>query len=192
MNNGLSTLPVISRHDHLAVKTGLLISKDHFHDGNILLPGTLLGKMAGGSYRPYAESSTTAATSDASPNVALDPAAKNFKNFKIGDTIQGVGAEALGVILAINYVTGAVVLTGNAGTDAYEGAVRVAPAEISVSKADARILAEHAEYDERIGLDVSATGYIEGFLLKDNTTLTPTVISALAIRELSDTEVRLI
>ena len=188
---GINTAPLLSRHDHLAVESAVVLSKVQLESVGTLLPGTLLGKKADGLYRPYAESETTAATDNASAVIELDIASKNFKHFRVGDEVEGVDGSDLGTILAIDSVTGNVTLTGNSTTDAYEGAVRVVQAELSIAKADARILKDHVEFDERIGLDVPATGYFEGFFNEDVTSLTASTITGLGITRPSANELRL-
>lgn len=188
---GLRTNNIVSRGMVLAIALGVIVNKDYLTEGKELLPGVVLGKLADGTYRPYAEAELTAASDSASANLAFDPASLNFENFKVGDVVEGVDGTALGTILLINSVTGAVVLTGNAASDAYEGFVRVAIADLSVTKADVRILAEHVQYESLLGTDVSASGFVEGYFHKSGLTFTSTLISQLEIVE-RDGELRVI
>lgn len=188
---GINTAPLLSRHDHLAVETAVVLDKSILETVGDLLPGTLIGKLASGKYRAYAEAETSAATDNASDEISLDIASKNFKHFRVGDVIEGVDETALGTILAIDSVTGTITLTANAASDAYEGGVRVLAANLSVTKADARILKDFVEYDERIGLDYPATGYFEGFFNEDVTSLTASTITGLGITRPSTNELRL-
>ncbi len=188
--NGIKTKVVLSRLSQLAVALGTKVSSVVHTDIADLEPGVVLGKTAGGDYRAYAEAVLSAASNGASDALSFNPASALLKHFRVGDTIEGVGGDALGEIAAINYTTGAVTLTANAATNAVTGAVRIVAAECDIAEGKGRICKDFAG-DEGLPQDYVLAAYVEGFFHKDQTTITDAALAAMSAVDLGDNEVRL-
>lgn len=182
--NGLNVSIGLTRFSHLLVPQSIVVSGSDWAEERVISPGTVMGKKDDGKYRPYVEVDTTAATDNASPALALDPDSKTFKFLKVGDKLETAAATLVGTVQTINRETGAVTLTGNSAVDAYEGALRIPAADLSVSVSDIRILGDELEYDDRIGQeDKPVVGYSEGVFLKKDVNITATLASALSLKD---------
>lgn len=196
MSNLIATVyntALVSRHDHLAVVNAQTIEADVHAASEILPRGTLLGKMASGNYRAYAEAvvKTGGAFSTSADTFTLDIAASPLaKHLRVGDTIEGLSAD-LGEIATFDPVTGVGTLTGNSASNLAAGqVVRIVFAECDISGGHARLLV-----DELIcsGSDEVAATFMEGFFVKARTTITASAITGMGtnVYSVSSDEVRL-
>lgn len=161
---GLSNKQVLARHTGLAVALSVVISVAIHKIGEVLSPGTILGKMGNGKYRAYAEGLVTTAFGTGSAAFAFDPDEPHAKFFRVGDALESVAGVALGTILTYDPDTGAGTLTGNSAAILAIGArARITEASVSLGSGKGRILQEEVEMGEN---DEIASGFVEGFIAK--------------------------
>ncbi len=189
--NTITSPALVSRNDRLGVDESVLIDNAVHADGERLTRGTLLGKLANGKHRAYAEAFVSVAFSAAAKTFTLDPTCAAAKHFRSGDVIQGTDGTALGTIDAYNPVTGVGTLLANS-TSAFAAngtnAVRIPLATLALASPSGKLLKSEVDMEDT---DAVAVGYFEGFFVKSNTTLTAAAIIAMSATEPSTDEVRL-
>lgn len=187
MLNGLRSKSVVSRYPHLSVALSLVLSSAVHASTEVIPAGSVMGKMADGKYRAYAEAEVSVAFSNAAAGFTLDATKAIAKHFRVGDTITAVDGTALGVIATYNSDTGVGTLTGNSANNLAIGErVKIASAECSIEKGDARVLANFLEADLP---RLDAVGYVEGYLGIDEL-ITDHAISRFG-KKIDDTEFRM-
>ena len=184
---GLKSKSVVSRLNHLAVALGLVVSDVVHPETEVLPAGTVMGKMANGKHRAYAEAEVSVAFSNAAVGFTLDVNSPLFKHLREGDTITAVDGTPLGVISTLNMATGVGTLGANSANDLAIGEkVKIASGECSIAPGDARVLANFLEADFP---RLDAVGYVEGYITIDEL-ITDHAISQFGV-ELSADEFRM-
>jgi hypothetical protein len=182
---------LVSRHDQLAVETSFLIDNAVHASGETLAKGTLMGKLASGKYRAYAEAFVSVAFANNAKTFTLDPTNPACKHFRVGDVIQGTDGTALGTIATFNPATGVGTLVANSTTSfAADGvnAVRIPLATVALASSAGKLLKDEVTMEDT---DLVATGFFEGFFVKSLTTLTAAAMTALGAITIETDEVRL-
>lgn len=185
---------LVSRFDHLACETGVLLDKT-YQAGVRLLRGALLGKIvSSGKYRAYVEIdvktggdfSTVAAT------FTLDVATKIGQgDFEVGDVITSVGGTALGTILTYNKTSGVGTLAANSANNLAAGQkVKVSEAVLSLANKAGRLLKD--ETLVAADQDTPVAAYFEGFFLQSQTTVTAAALTTLGGFTIESGEIRLV
>jgi len=164
MRNGLSGQSLISRFSGLAIQVAVLIKTAYIKYE--LQVGQLLGRIADGSYRAYAEAEVGVAFSAAAATFTLDATGPLAKHFQVGDTVTDLNDATLGVIESYDPETGVGTLTGNsASAHAIGERVKIKESECSVGGYKARFLSNVVEVCEEDG-DAVESGLAEGFIVK--------------------------
>jgi hypothetical protein len=185
MSNVLASIKnvaIISRFEQVALETALVVDKTIHAAGETLERGTLLGKLASGKHRAYAEGTVKAggAFSNAAATFTLDVAVSPIaKHLRVGDVIESVGGTALGTIATYDKVTGVGTLTGNSANNLAAGQkVRIAIATVVLANSKAKVLKNDIECSS--DFDAVGVGYFEGVFVKDATTITDAAIAAVS------------
>lgn len=184
---GLKTKSVVSRNVHLAVALSLVVSKDIHKNTEVIPAGTVMGKMADGKYRAYAEAEVSAAFSNAANTFSVDATLGLAKHFRVGDTVTALDGTELGEIASYDPETGVGTLAGNSANNLAIGQrIKIDADDLSIEKGDARILANFFESDVP---RMDAAGYVEGYIGIDEL-ITDHAVSILGTK-IDDTEFRM-
>lgn len=180
---------IVARREDLAVVVEGIIDSSVHASGEKLKRGTLMGKVGSGKFRAYAEATLTAATATTSPNFSVDPAGPIAQHLRVGDSLESVDGNGLGIIASYNPLTGAGTFTTNAlAVQASGSQVRVVETSLTISGGAGRIL-----QDEHLmeGADEPFAGYCEGFFTKSRTTVTSSAVTTMGSVVVTADEIRL-
>lgn len=182
MSNLLASIKnpaLLSRHEQLAAETAVMIDSAAHAAGVVLPRGTLVGKLASGKHRAYAEALTSGSGfGTGSASFQLDPASALIGFLKAGDVIESVAGAALGTILTIVPSTGAGTLVANSASALAAGqSVRIALSVLPLSGLRGKVLKDECQMPAD-GTDQIVAAYFEAFVVKASTTITDAAIAA--------------